>query len=429
MIFCLFLFPLVDVQDQQEISTGDLKIFETVYTCEKCPKIFTSEISLRLHQRSLHESFFDDTADAFDDDDSKMWNLKHPTKFTNSFDSQAKIMPTENHETQYQTSTRCTRNKEDFTCGVCNQVFTYRRALENHIDYVHETVGLNPKKYRCSECPSSFKYQNNIQKHSNSRHHVLKSGNDLKSESDSSIEERRNFLCNFCGRSYSHLVTLEEHIDVYHRSRSGRPQSRWKCEDGPISHSIKRNQNRHRLDECNVCRFKETQNHLSCNFCKQTFRHKRTLECHVDYVHEEEKLIPEKYRCRKCPSSFKYQKSIAAHISSKHNILKSKSDSRIDEKLIKVESTQQTKGEGRLFCVLCDRSYARQHDLDVHTAFHHRTIEKKDVKCEDGSSSFNFKKNLDRHQTQECHGSLEKKQADVGRRSTRIRFTTTKFEP
>lgn len=385
MIFCLFLFPLDDVQDQREISTGNLKMFETVYSCENCSEIFTSESFLRLHRRSLHESLYDDSADEFDDDDdNKMLKLKHPVKFTNSLDNQAKIMPTKKHDSRYQTSTRCTRNKEDFSCSVCNQVFNNKRALEDHVDYEHETVGLSPKKYRCSKCPSSFKYQKNIQKHSNSKHPVLKSENFLKPVSDSSIEERGNFLCNYCDRSYSHQATLKEHIDLNHRSR--RQQRLWKCENCDISYNIRRNLDRHRRNKCNKRFFKETQNHLSCNFCKQVFHHKRTLDCHVDYVHESEKLITEKYRCSECPSSFKYQNNIQKHINSMHNILKSKSDSRIDERQIKRESTQ--------------------HKI-----------------------SLNLKRNLDRHQDQKCHASLEKKQKDVGRRSTRIRSARTKFEP
>jgi len=82
-------------------------------------------------------------------------------------------------------------NHTEFTCELCNKVFSTSQSLKQHKQQSH--VIENKELFSCAECGKSFTKKNNLKTHIRSAH------------------EGVTFDCEVCGSKFKHKHTLVQH--------------------------------------------------------------------------------------------------------------------------------------------------------------------------------------------------------------------------
>lgn len=179
--------------------------------CEKCPQLFQSQQSLQYHDLVKHTS---DTPPSF-------------------------------------------------TCDKCPKTFVAQVTLANHIKFKHS----DERKFKCSECDSTFKQRKNLNAHLLSVH-----GTNPRREDYWQDIARKTIKCENCGAKFMRKADLKAHVKIKHA-----------VEDVAM---------------------------FSCNHCEQKYRYKKNLQQHKLEKHEKEEI---KYECPNCGKLFRQKRNMERH--------------------------------------------------------------------------------------------------------------------
>ena len=107
--------------------------------CDFCEKSFSDENVLGLHLKSIHKSIIEG---------------RKKCEFCDETFSNRSTKDLKNHVISI-------HEEKKFNCDDCNQSFSYRRSLINHVLQVHK----NMKKIQCANCTKCFFNISNLKKH------------------------------------------------------------------------------------------------------------------------------------------------------------------------------------------------------------------------------------------------------------------------
>ena len=136
------------MQLTDHISTVHLGAVE--HRCDQCGKVLGSAITLRIHQRQLHERRFQQTCDGCGRQFTRLAGLINHLTCTHPH-----LLPD-----------KYRRRLEEFTCKQCDSKFLRRSSLQNHVEIRH---GGTPK-YMCPICSRSFSCRRYVFRHIRNHH-------------------------------------------------------------------------------------------------------------------------------------------------------------------------------------------------------------------------------------------------------------------
>ncbi|XP_063911182.1 zinc finger protein 62 homolog [Zophobas morio] len=245
-------------------------------------------------------------------------------------------------------------------CSECGTLCKNKRAHANHVR-IHS--------FYCTQCPSVFKSENDLVKHS-------------------LVHTKKQYECNKCDLSFDDCYVFILHNESHDASGNF---SCVKCNyvTGSCS-SMKRHLQQHggrTVHTCDICSrkfFGKTRfdAHMelhagipkySCEYCPKKFSTKNYLKVHRELNHHKELYGYEmSYSCRECGRKFKFETSLKRHLSTIHKI-----------------------GEDRtVTCKICYKKIANNYNLRVHMRLH--TGEKTNM-CESCGKAYSTYKSYKKH--------------------------------
>ncbi|XP_032904042.1 telomere zinc finger-associated protein isoform X2 [Amblyraja radiata] len=255
-----------------------------------------------------------------------------------------------------------------YTCPECNQTFTGRIELRNHL--VSHT-GEMP--FKCPSCPQQFMQKKDMQSHMIKSHGAPKpfpcpacskcflSRNDLHQHELSRHQGEKLFVCEECGHRASTRHGLQMHIKSKHRNE--RP---YICEFCDRGFTQKGNLNVH-------LRTHTGEKPFQCHLCGKTFRIQASLDKH-NRTHTGERP----FGCEICNRRFTERGPLHRHMASKHQ-------------------------EGRPHdCNICGKTFKAVDQLRVHVG-RHKGVRK--FECSECGYKFTRQAHLRRHM--DIHGRVE----------------------
>lgn len=235
------------------------------------------------------------------------------------------------------------RNNFKYECEKCGKIYKTEVNYKNHLKKCIDAGNDRERKFTCDLCNKSFK---------ENRHLVVHMNTHLPDE------EKFTNSCSICGKKYSSIFSLRQHVKVVHVN-----QAKFKCQHCDKSFSRKANLDSHlnvhsmeKRFECSHCGLMlKTKANLRvhqklhsddivvCKFCDKRFKTSNQLINHM-VIHSDVK----KYECRICENvSYKRSKELKSHMLSVHLNIK------------------------KYHCLWCDRAFVnnsnfRKHKLTVH---------------------------------------------------------------
>jgi DNA-directed RNA polymerase subunit RPC12/RpoP len=202
-------------------------MFEDIFTCEKCNRIFVSEKLLQIHQKA------------------------HDKDFLNHF------------------------------CELCGDLFLTLSGLMRHLDYDHPSG--DKEKFKCQNCTRSFKIMINLDVHNVAEHKKIdEEENEEKVNINPECEKAStNFTCSFCGKKFNLRRSYSLHVDRYHQKSTKR---RFKCPICPQSFRLKENLRIHLRGEHRQLALTS----YKCEICHQKFAYLCGFSRHLKQTHPEE---------------------------------------------------------------------------------------------------------------------------------------------
>ncbi|XP_075237801.1 uncharacterized protein LOC142334019 [Lycorma delicatula] len=162
----------------------------------------------------------------------------------------------------------------------------------------------------------------------------------------------KNFICNFCQKSFNQRSTLNFHLNIHTNEKNNN------CNVCQKSFNRKCYLKRHFINS------HTKEGNYICNFCQKSFYQSCALKLHL-IIHTKEN----NYICNFCQKSFSYKTNLRRHINS------------------------HTK-EKNYICNFCQRSFHQSYALKLHLNIH--TKENSYI-CNFCRKSFNRKPDLNRH--------------------------------
>lgn len=179
-----------------------------------------------------------------------------------------------------------------------------------------------------------------------------------KSENKEEKPKQNEFKCTVCNFVGSNLQNLKRHLNVH-------------LDIKPFSCSYCGTRYKQKADLKRHVSIKHTQTapKFECEHCKKIFGRKSELNRHVSTIHKK----PASNECKCCKIKFESRLELEVHIAANH-----------------------------FACKLCPNLvyYARKADLKVHNTNKHNEKDSQNFKCAICNSSFNWKKDLKRHERQ-----------------------------
>lgn len=213
---------------------------EKIYQCEKCPKIFSREASLKFHNK-VHNGNNDSHA---------------CTVCGMVFQKLTKLM-----------KHRIEIHKDILKCPHCESQFTNIHNYQFHV-----RIHTGEKSYKCDECGKMFTHPTNLRVHQQ-RH-----------------KEEKPFMCGYpnCGKTFFTLGNLKSHRYV-HTGGKRKPYECEICGNRYIQKST--------LDTHMVVHTGEKP--YSCRFCERKFAFRANM-MHHEMLHTGE----QPFQCDLCPAKF-----------------------------------------------------------------------------------------------------------------------------
>ncbi|CAG9840424.1 unnamed protein product [Diabrotica balteata] len=158
-------------------------------------------------------------------------------------------------------------------CSVCFLEFPTSRQLLVHMHENHDDKSIMKiKKYKCTACNFTFAFKKNMDQHMENMH--------------SSENEKKSFLCSDCGRSYSSIGPLTQHMKI-HR------EAQYVCSSCDKKFTKKSYLTAH-------LRTHTGEKPHKCHLCEKSFAQRSPLTVHLRRQHTGERP----YSCKKCEKGF-----------------------------------------------------------------------------------------------------------------------------
>jgi Zinc finger, C2H2 type len=222
------------------------------HKCSECPRSFDLRINFHIHMTAEHKEIqeMNESEKEEDSDESKTtrWSCEDCDK----------KFPTRRQLLQHRKEVHCVHRKSArnfIECHFCQQKFSEMENFRLHLRFDHQQI--EETKFSCRFCKKKFNYQRGIYRHMKEKHpHCISDNNKQTSRSTDwqknfKVQNRKKlkFCCKDCGFKFVHEVSLSQHCDLNHPSTSGGLNK--------------------------------------CNFCKFSFKYKRSLECHMRRNHSQ----------------------------------------------------------------------------------------------------------------------------------------------
>ncbi|KAH9426230.1 Transcription factor IIIA [Dermatophagoides pteronyssinus] len=184
-----------------------------------------------------------------------------------------------------ETTTKSFRNKcHKYSCIECPELlFRNKTQLKQHQANVH-----NQMPFKCEHCDQGFILRSKLNAHRH-RHRGYKCARencDYQTDRWSDLRkhlanEHRKLECNICMKSYSSLYNLRLHRQTVHPDESiGQIEPEFHCPHNDCNRSYTRLTSLQTHLRTNHCDPKHC-----CSYCDQKFRHKKSLQKHLDRLH------------------------------------------------------------------------------------------------------------------------------------------------
>lgn len=89
---------------------------------------------------------------------------------------------------------------ETFSCGLCGKTYVRKKALSNHIQFIHG------KAYECKTCGAKLSSKARLARHSQSKNCVKK-------------KEKKTYVCHFCQETFTKKSELNKHFKTNHKAK------------------------------------------------------------------------------------------------------------------------------------------------------------------------------------------------------------------
>ncbi|XP_044729129.1 gastrula zinc finger protein XlCGF26.1-like [Chrysoperla carnea] len=203
-------------------------------------------------------------------------------------------------------------NHKQFTCHVCNEIFTSSKALNGH-SRVHI-----PKPFHCDKCEKLFTTQTTLNEHNCAPNGSVNGIGQINSG---------EFICEVCGKRYPYKSSLSLHKSHHHSNESHLCNF---CGKNCVTSA--------RLKE--HLKVHSEERPFTCEFCTKTFKTKAVLKIHL-VQHTGER----KFSCSQCDKTFNQGTHLRQHM--------------------RVHT-----GERPYNCIICNKSFANKINYIVHTRIH-----------------------------------------------------------
>ena len=193
-------------------------------------------------------------------------------------------------------------------CDYCGNSYKGYTTLKRHIRAIHKEV----KHYKCTieGCEARFNFHHSLKlhilKHTGERPHVCSvcgksylTSDHLKAHFQAIHTNIKNFICRFCGESFSYPGSH----NIHERRHIGKKDRRFPCEQCEKTFAT-----RHVL-ECHVMTKHTTGGHHTCDICHKVYKTEYTLKMHQHY-HTQDK---QRFMCDTCGKGFMYKSVLKLH--------------------------------------------------------------------------------------------------------------------
>ena len=230
--------------------------------------------------------------------------------------------------------TKLVRKSVRYKCDECNESFSWRSTLSEHIKFVHQNV-----QYNCETCNKSFSQKGTLKTHIKTVHENVRYNSDkylknftkihlnestVESTNDKSEELEKSTTVALCGTSdHSSDINCFEQENVaimqmipchsypssdhdYVEKKSTIFTAKYKCDKCERSFDKKTNFYIHMQSEHGNIRYK-------CDKCDKSFAQNGNLNVHVRNVH-----MNVRYDCDKCEKSFSWKGQLSEHVRNAH---------------------------------------------------------------------------------------------------------------
>ncbi|XP_070547311.1 uncharacterized protein [Ptychodera flava] len=223
--------------------------------------------------------------------------------------------------------------KERLTCKECGKFLSGYTNLQQHIRIVHKKV----RPFQCSVCEKTFHTVTHLTVHKETH----------------ATEEEKKVQCDKCGKMFTHIITLKEHV------RRAHVEKKYQCETCGQNFSRKSNLAVH-------IRRHTGEKPFQCDHCGWAFTQLSSLQSHK-FIHTGERPF-------KC--------SVCKYASNRADILK--------------DHFRRNHGERPFQCEICDKRFARNQQLVNHKR-HHMRISARPFHCETCDKRFSTNQQMVNH--------------------------------
>ena len=250
---------------------------------------------------------------------------------------------------------RSDKDEKQFTCEICNKVFSSKGKLKSHITIVHEgrkpftrlkahidSVHEKKKPFLCETCNERFKTKQILLRHIASKH--IRKG---------------PYQCATCNSEFEEKRGLNEHVSSVHGGINP-----FKCDLCESTFARQNGLNRHKRSV-----HEKTTTFLYCQICNKGFSQKHHLKSHIAIVHEG--IRP--FQCNVCGSTYGVKSKLKLHVQAVH------------------------KGKKPFPCSKCDKQFYTSTRLREHIEIIHEGKDNANAECEICNEKFTHVKKLRYH--------------------------------
>ena len=202
----VFLYSKVN---QKDSLSETLK--ETVFLCDCCGAIFTTQSDYESHKQIHHEETNSNPA-------CSNFGIQKDFKCNSCKKCFVRVMDLKNHEKSkhkenVSEENKCVKvndkRKEDNSqeksnlekyCNNCDEKFKNIKALEDHRKTFHKEPKDYSVQYSCKQCSVSFSTQDDLKTHDGQNH-------------------KEYFTCIMCKEDFPTLIQMDSHMDEQHGGR------------------------------------------------------------------------------------------------------------------------------------------------------------------------------------------------------------------
>ncbi|KPI99201.1 Zinc finger protein 782 [Papilio xuthus] len=279
------------VKDKKTKKKSSYKPVRTLTYCNICRIEYNSKESIMEHNSTYH---------GIENGFYKCFGCEKKFKNRNSRLS---------HEIHF-----CKGLKDGYQCNICNKYLPNRRTYENHMRAHRDNIEMEISDdiFKCFKCYKLFNTKTSLKKHMEVHN-----------------TEKKNFVCESCGRIFTRRDYLNKHnlthtgvkqhvcshcgfrttqksaLTVHIRKHTGeRPYVCDVCPQRCVSSSNLRAHRRRHLGLKNY----------ECKICSKKFGYKISLDDHVASAHERS----QNHTCGQCGAAYTRQSGLRRHVMTKH---------------------------------------------------------------------------------------------------------------